>query len=169
MNKVFRFSAFLTILFFGMVAGCDTQQQATPDNKSRVELGHDNNEATFGDYIVHVNVLTTDQLPPNVASEYRITRSKSRAMLNVVVAKMVNGERTPVKASVNTLTRNLANQIKNMDMREIVTRDDNHEAIYYIGDVPVDHQEVLVFNIDVTPENETGEFNLAYKEQFFTQ
>lgn len=165
MNKIFSLSAFLTIIFLGMIAGCDTEQQSSADNKPRVELGHDNNEATFGDYIVHVNVLTTDQLPANVASEYRITRSKSRAMLNVVVAKMVNGERTPAKASVNTLTRNLANQIKNMDMREIVEQD----AIYYIGDVPVDHQEILVFNIDVTPENETGEFNLAYKEQFFTQ
>ena len=165
MNNIFSFSAFLTILFFGMVAGCDTQQQAAPDTKPRVELGHDNNETTFGDYIVHVNVLTTDQLPANVASEYRITRSKSRAMLNVVVAKMVDGVRTPVKARVNTLTRNLANQIKNMSMREIVEQD----AIYYIGDVAVDHQEVLVFNIDVTPENESGEFNLAYKEQFFTQ
>ena len=43
---------------------------------------------TFGDYEIHYNALTTDQLSPEVAKAYGIVRSGSRAMLNVSVLRM---------------------------------------------------------------------------------
>ena len=37
----------------------------------------------YGDYVLHFNAITTDQLQPEVARAYDIVRSKSQAMLNV--------------------------------------------------------------------------------------
>jgi hypothetical protein len=147
------------------IAGCDTPQQAAPDTKSRVTFGPHENEKEFGKYTVHVNALTTDQLPADVARSYKITRSKNRAMLNVVVMKTSDGVKKPTTASVTTLTRNLANQVKDMKMREIVEQD----AIYYIGDIPVDNEESLIFNIDVTPAGDTSQLSMTYSKQFFTE
>ena len=39
----------------------------------------------FGDYVVYFNAMNTDQLTPEIAREYEIVRSKSRAMLNVSI------------------------------------------------------------------------------------
>ena len=165
MIKYSRFSASLFVLALAVLSGCDSPQQTTLEDKSRVELGPHENQKIYGEYTVHVNVLTTDQLPADVARSYNITRSKSRAMLNVVLTKNIEGVDKPVTADVSTVTRNLANQIKDMKIREIIEQ----EAIYYIGDVQVDNEEILIFNIDVTPEDKTKPFLLAYRHQFFTE
>jgi hypothetical protein len=41
------------------------------------------NSKDFGEYVVHFNALATDLLPPQVAREYRITRSRNRGMVNI--------------------------------------------------------------------------------------
>ncbi len=164
MKNVSRLLALLFVLTIAVLSGCDSPQQASTDNKTRIELGPHENEKTYGDYTVHVNVLTTDQLPADVARSYNISRSKSRGMLNVVITKNIDGVDKPVTATVSTVTRNLASQIKDMEIREIVEQ----EAIYYIGDVQVDNEEILIFNIDVTPKGKTRPFSLAYRHQFFT-
>jgi len=164
MKDVSRLLALLFVLTIAVLSGCDSPQQATTENKIRIELGPHENAKTYGDYTVHVNVLTTDQLPADVARSYNISRSKSRGMLNVVITKNIDGVDKPVTATVSTVTRNLASQLKNMEIREIVEQD----AIYYIGDVQVDNEEILIFNIDVAPENKTNPFLLAYRHQFFT-
>jgi len=153
------------LVFLAGLAGCDAPQQAAPDTTTRVVFGPHENEKEFGNYTVHVNALTTDQLPADVARSYTITRSKNRAMLNVVVMKTTDGVKKPTTATVTTLTRNLANQVKDMKMREIIEQD----AVYYIGDIPVDNEESLIFNIDVTPAGETMRLSMSYSKQFFTK
>ncbi|MEJ2094096.1 MAG: DUF4426 domain-containing protein, partial [Gammaproteobacteria bacterium] len=58
---------------------------------------------TFGNYTVHYNAFTTDNLTPDVAGHYNITRSKSRVLLNITVLKNDETESllgTPVKAKI---------------------------------------------------------------------
>ena len=45
------------------------------------------NSTKTGGYTIHHNALTTNTLPVQVATAYRIQRSKSRALLNVSVIK----------------------------------------------------------------------------------
>ncbi len=153
------------ILVVVALYGCDSSQQTSANNQNRIELGKYQNQKAFGDYIIHVNALTTDLLPADVARNYKIARSKSRVMLNVVITKNVGGEVIPVTGKVETVTTNLAKQYKDMDMREIVEQD----AIYYIGEVSVDNEEILIFNIDITPVDESKAISLAYRDQFFTK
>jgi hypothetical protein len=107
--------------------------------------------ADIGNHIVHFSAQSTDQLPPAVAREYNIVRSKNRAMLNVSVLR--KPDNLPVAADVSVNTVNLTGQLKNVTMRKIEEPGDII-AIYYIGDTTVANREVLIFDISIKPEGE---------------
>ena len=56
--------------------------------------------ADIGNHVVHFSAQTTDHLPPAVAREYNIVRSKNRAMLNVSVIR--KSDNLPVTADRHT-------------------------------------------------------------------
>lgn len=118
----------------------------------------------FGDYVLHFNAISTDQLQPEVARAYNIVRSKNRAMLNVSIIKKEDGTTgRSVAGSVSAAAANLTGQVKNLTLRQI----QENEAIYYIGDVSVANGETLIFTIDATPINESSRFSVRMQRQFF--
>jgi len=118
----------------------------------------------FGDYVLHFNAISTDQLEPEVARAYNIVRSKNRAMLTVSIIKKVEGATgISVAGAVNATAANLTGQVKNLTLRQIQEND----AIYYIGDVSVANGETLIFTIDATPINESSRFSVRMQRQFF--
>jgi len=120
---------------------------------------------TFGDYTLHYNVITTDNLQPEVAKAYEISRSKNRAMLNIVILKNVMGTPgQPVTGKLTGTAKNLSNQMRTLAMREIKEAN----AIYYISEFRVSNNEVLNFDIDVLPVGEKQAYTLKFKQQFFT-
>ena len=112
----------------------------------------------FGDWSVHVSAMVTDQLSAEVATQYGIARSSSRAMLNVSVVRNAAGMRADISVSAT----NLSGQLRNLSMREIT----EESAIYYIGETAVSDGETLIFTISVTPEGEASQ-TLRYMQQFF--
>ncbi len=118
--------------------------------------------ADIGDHIVHFSALSTDQLPPDVARNYNIVRSKNRAMLNVSVLR--ESDQVAVTANVTVKTVNLTGQLKNITMRRI----NEQEAIYYIGEVAVANRETLIFDISITPNGVDSPSDVRFKRQFFT-
>ena len=116
----------------------------------------------IGDHVVHFSAQSTDQLPPMVAREYSIVRSKNRAMLNVSVLEDATDK--AVAADVTVKTVNLTGQLKNVTMRKI----EEGEAIYYIGETPVANQETLIFDISVRPEGVQEASDVRFKRQFYT-
>lgn len=121
--------------------------------------------ADIGNHIIHFSAQSTDQLPPAVAREYDIVRSKNRAMLNVSVIR--ESDNLPVIAEVNIKTVNLTGQLKNITMRKIEEPGDVI-AIYYIGDTTIANREVLVFDISVKPEGEDAPSAVRFKRQFYS-
>jgi len=121
--------------------------------------------ADIGNHVIHFSAQSTDQLPPAVAREYNIVRSKNRAMLNVSVLKKPNN--VPVAAEVSVNTVNLTGQLKNVTMRKIEEPGDV-VAIYYIGDTTVANREVLVFDISIKPEGEETVSQVRFKRQFYS-
>lgn len=120
---------------------------------------------TFGDYSVHYSAFTTDMLTPEVARVYNITRSKSRALMNIsVLKKVLDTTVKPVRATVVASATNLSAQLKNLDIKEI----NDQGAIYYIAEVPINHRETLNFNVTIKPEGETNTYTLTFQQQFFT-
>ncbi|CAG0942474.1 hypothetical protein GPROT2_01739 [Gammaproteobacteria bacterium] len=118
----------------------------------------------FGDYVVHFSALSTDQLTPEVARTYGITRSRNRALLNVSVLKKAEGTLgKPVTARVTALVANDTGQVKDSTVREIR----EGEAVYYIADYAVSNGETLVFNVEVVPEGATAALPLRFTQTFY--
>lgn len=126
--------------------------------------------SSFGDYVVHYNALTTDQILPSIARPYGILRSKNRALLNIAVQKKVMGNPvSPVEATITVTATNLSAQLKNVEMRKITSSSgDDSMAIYYIGELPVANEETIKFNISVAPAGADQTHDFSFDQQFFT-
>ncbi len=83
-------------------------------------------------------------------------------MLNVTVVRESDG--APVAADISVKTRNLTQQLKNIDMREITEQD----AIYYIGETKIANRETLIFELSVKPEGVDRAASIRFQKQFFT-
>ena len=145
------------------------EQQSTPSQSSSPRVAYETNvhDKEFGNYTIHINALTTDQLPTEVARGYKISRSKNRAMLNVSVREKTADGELPVAASFNVIAKNLSNQQKNVALRQI--KEDEPPAIYYIGELPVTNEETITFELDVTLEGNAEPLLISYSQQFFTE
>ncbi len=121
---------------------------------------------TFGDYTIHYAAFTTDLLSPEVARLYKIRRSKNRAILNISVLKKVMGTTgQPVKALVEATATNLSRQLKTLTTRELR----GSGAIYYIAETAVNNEEILNFDLSITPEGESVALSFSFQQQFFTE
>jgi hypothetical protein len=126
---------------------------------------HAENSKDFGQYVVHFNALATDQLPARVAREYRITRSKNRGMINITVLRKVLGSPgQPVHAFVEVAGTNLAGQYRRIPVREV--REGN--AIYYIGEFGVTHEETVRFDVRVRPQGTPDTMQVEFNQDFYT-
>jgi uncharacterized protein DUF4426 len=158
--------AFLLIPLI-LLSACEQQSATNQSNSARIAYEANVHDKDFGSYTIHINALTTDQLPAEVARGYKISRSKNRAMMNIsVLEKQTDGEK-PISASINVIAKNLNSQLKNVTLREI--KESNPDAVYYIGELPVSNEETIVFDLDVTPTGATETILLSYRQQFFTE
>jgi hypothetical protein len=121
----------------------------------------------FGEYTVHYNALNTELLSPQVAQQYGIRRSSSRAMLNITVLKaQADGPGEAVRAAVSGSAKNLTGQNREIEFREIHESDD---AIYYIGELSVRNMETFDFRVQVRPEDTDESFTVQFRQQFYTE
>jgi hypothetical protein len=161
-----RVKALGLIIASAWVAACGPAEQVDVTNTVEDVLPATESSKDFGDYVVYFNALNTDQLKPEVAREYGIVRSKSRAMLSVSIhRKGPNGQNTAVTGAVAASAVNLSGQLKTMTLREVR----EEEAIYYIGELAISDTEVLIYTIDVTPSNDPSRFTVRFKKQFFVE
>lgn len=167
MHPTMKLAMTLAITLVATIAltGCN-QDTATDTSNGRSTAESANaTSKDFGDYVVHFNAITTDQLQPEVARTYDIARSKNRAMLNISIIRKVDGTiGQSVAGDVEISANNLTGQVKNLTLRRIR----EGEAIYYIGDVPVADAETLIFNLSVMPEGTTKQFTVRFSRQFFS-
>jgi hypothetical protein len=160
-----RRSRTLACLVFALgLAACEPTTAVDAANTQEGVLPATESSKDFGEYVVYFNALRTDQLSPDIAREYGIVRSKSRAMLNVSIhRKLPDGRTEAVTGAVSASAINLNGQLTTMTLREI--RED--VAIYYVGETGIMDGEVLIYTIDVTPSNEASRFTVRFKKQFF--
>jgi hypothetical protein len=117
-----------------------------------------------GDLRVHFNALPSTELTPEVARQYGITRSANRALLNVSVRRGEPGADVAVPAKVLAVATNLAGQRNGVEMREV--RDG--EALYYLGEAPVNGQDTLTFELEITVQGQAP-VKTSFRQEFFPQ
>lgn len=120
-----------------------------------------------GEYRIHYNAISTDQLAPKVASAYNVVRSRNRALLNIAITREEDGTTgVPVEALVNVQAANLSGQVKNVNIRKIV-EEGEYSAIYYVAEINVADGEMLIFDVYVTPEGHDKTYTVHFTQQFF--
>jgi hypothetical protein len=161
-----RIRTLASLVLAAGVAACEPTTGVDVTSTQEAVLPATESSKDFGEYVVFFNALNTDQLTPDIAREYGIVRSKSRAMLNVSIHRKLDGGRTEaVTGAVSASAINLNGQLMTMTLREI--REDT--AIYYVGELAITNGEVLIYTIDATPSNEQSRFTVRFKKQFFVE
>jgi hypothetical protein len=153
-------SALLVAVTLGLVA-CDSGDFGRAPQAARPA---EQNSQSFGNLEVHYNALRTDELTPDVARAYGIERSGNRVLLNVsLLEKAADGRTAPIDGTVTATARNLNGQLKDLEMRRV----QEGPSIYFIGEVGISGNEIVVFDIDVTPADGSGRHSVQFKREFF--
>jgi hypothetical protein len=150
----------LAVASLTAVTGCDPDYGKPPQTARPAE----ETSRDFGPIEVHYNALRTDELSVDIARAYGIERSGNRVMLNVsILAKSPDGRTTPTDGTVTATARNLNGQLKDLQMRRV----QEGASIYYIGEVGISGNEILVFDIDAAPSGGGGHYQVQFKREFF--
>lgn len=117
-------------------------------------------------HTIHHNALSTSLLAPEVARTYGVQRSPNRGLLNLSVIRDVPGTTgTAVPAQIEATSRNLQGQIREIAMREVR----EGQAIYYLGEFPVEHGETLHFDLKVRPQGAAASYAVTLSQDFYTR
>ncbi len=115
---------------------------------------------TFGDYVVYYAAIRSDELTPEIARTYRITRNRERAVILVNVQK----HQTAVSARVTGRLRSLSGREQALVFREV--REQN--TIDYLAEVGIAHQALAIFDLEVLPPGQHTPFRLQFRNTFYT-
>lgn len=148
-----------------LASGCEQSNPNAGQNGDNAEvLAATESYKDFGEYGVHFNALTTDQLTQAIAEQYEIVRSKNRVLLNIsIVQNQEIGLPTAVAAEVTAMAKNLTGQLRRLPVSEIR----EGQAIYYIAQIPIVNAETLIFTVEATPESATEPLTVNFQKQFF--
>ncbi|MFZ1537109.1 MAG: DUF4426 domain-containing protein [Chromatiaceae bacterium] len=124
------------------------------------------NSTNADGFTIHHNAFSADTLTPEIAKAYGLQRSKFRGLLNVSVIKDVpDTTGTPVPADLKAEILLLTGQKSPLVMKEI--REGN--AIYYIGEFPVQNAQTINFAIEVKPQGSEKAVRIRMDQEFFTE
>ena len=156
----------LCIAVLGLVAACGESGSGTSLSDAPLAREAAPSSHNFGDYTVHYNAVTSDLVSPEDAAKYGISRSRSNALLNVVILKKTDQpSAVPISGKVSAKASNLTGQLKKVDLRRIA----EGESIYYIGVIPVANNETLNFEITAVPDDSNEPLVVKFQQQFFTK
>ncbi|MGL6149548.1 MAG: DUF4426 domain-containing protein [Plesiomonas sp.] len=138
-----------TLLFVGPIAHAEQQQQV-------------------GGLEVHYSAFPSTLLSPAIATQYGLTRSAYRIILNVT-ALDPNKAGKPAQAIALTGTaQNLIGNTRELNFRSI----QEGEAHYYLAEIPVVNEETYRFSLQINrPKNSQETFSggtLQFQQTFYT-
>lgn len=162
-RRAARLPAALFACVFTVLAGCGqgepvqgTAQTAAPSEPTSLDLG---------EFQLHYNAVRTDMLTPEVARAYDIERSANRVLLNVsLLHENADGTTSAADGAVTATAYNLTGQTKDLTMRRV----NEGASIYYIGEVGISGNEILVFDISVVPPGQNTRHTVQFKREFYT-
>ncbi len=124
--------------------------------------GHGAQEQDFGDYIVHYNAISTNQLMPDVARNYGIERSDHRGLLNIAVETKSAGETHMVGADVSAEVSDLSGHRTPIRLRETSENGD----IDYLGEFPLSSSGTYIFSVKITPPGHALPYVVKFNQDY---
>ncbi|WLQ13679.1 DUF4426 domain-containing protein [Hahella aquimaris] len=120
----------------------------------------------FGDYEIHYIALPTTILDPDVATRYKLPRSKSTGFVNIsVLKKQEDGSLRAVSAFIRGKVNNPVQQSRDLEFRRI----NEGEALYQIAEFWYSQGEVLTFQLEIQADPNQGPFSLRFNQELFPE
>jgi hypothetical protein len=118
----------------------------------------------FGDYIVHYNAISTNQLLPAIAKQYGIERSAKRGLLNISVESKTGTAHT-ISADITATFGDLTGHDKPISIRETSENGD----IDYLGEFPIDASGTFVFKVKVAAPGQQQPFAVKFSQDLVVE
>lgn len=116
----------------------------------------------IGSLDVHYSAFNSTFIPPKVAVQYGLTRSKVNALLNIAILDRNQAGKHAISAKLSGTAKNLLGSKRNLEFKEIR----EGQSIYYLAEMPFDDQENYVFDIDINAQgNRAGK--LTFQQRFY--
>ena len=116
----------------------------------------------LGPWEVHYIAFPSTFVQPTIAKAYGLTRSGSKAIVNISVLADKPGK-PAVKARVVGSAKNLLGKIVQLDFQEVV----EGEAIYYLAQLDYDDEDIFRFNIEISEGKQTRK--LTFSQKFYVE
>ncbi|AEX23171.1 DUF4426 domain-containing protein [Vibrio sp. EJY3] len=116
------------------------------------------------DIEVHYVAFNSTFLTPKIARSYDIKRNGYLAIINISVLDRASLGKPALEAQVAGQAKNLIGQTQQLTFREVKEGD----AIYYLAELPVTHEETFTFDIDVKSGNK-GSGKLQFTQKFYVE
>lgn len=118
---------------------------------------------TFDRYEVHYSVFNTSFLSPQVAGAYGITRSKSKALMNIAVLEIQpDGSRRNVTA---ILSGDHYDLIRHTPLAFQEVREE--KAIYYLSSFDIQHKATVYFTVNIQPDPDKPPYVLKFSKMLY--
>lgn len=117
-----------------------------------------------GDIRVYANAMVSSQLNAEMARQYGITRSASRALLHVVVREGTPGQDKTLPATITAVAIRKNGERSNINMQ--LTREG--QDVYYLGELNIAKNEAVNFEIITQVENQKP-MRMTFLQEFFSQ
>ena len=117
-----------------------------------------------GDIRVYANAMVSSQLNADVARQYGITRSASRALLHVVVREGTPGKDKTLPATITAIAIRKNGERNTINMQ--LTKEG--EDVYYLGELNISKNESVNFEI-VTQVEKQKPMRMTFFQEFFSQ
>ena len=122
------------------------------------------NSTRAGEFTVHHNAVPASMLTPEIATQYKIVRSKYRGLLTVSVIKEIPGTTgEAVTARIEAESTSLIGRTERLELREVIEGD----AVYYLATFPITDGDKLRFKLQVQPAGEARPITAEFSETFF--
>lgn len=118
---------------------------------------------TSGPYTVHYNAVASIDLSAEVARQYAITRSDSRAVLNLAVREGELGSDRALSAEIRGSASNDVGQRQTLSFREVREGD----ALYYIAEPRMRSGDRLDFDLEVRPAGAAQPITIRFSRTLF--
>ncbi|MDN3614037.1 DUF4426 domain-containing protein [Vibrio gallaecicus] len=116
------------------------------------------------DVEVHYSAFNSTFLSAEVAKQYQLKRNGYSAVLNISILDNSALGKPATTAKVSGTAKNLVGNTRKLTFREIKEGD----AIYYLTEFPITHEENITFTIDVNAGIK-GAGPLRFTQKFYTE
>ncbi len=117
-----------------------------------------------GNIRVYANAMLSSQLNAEMARQYGITRSASRALLHVVVREGTPGKDKTLPATITAVAIRKTGERSKINMQ--ITREG--QDVYYLGELNIVKNESVSFEI-ITQVKKQKPMRMTFLQEFFSQ